>query len=391
MKEEADRSYCTCCMALHRTWIELNERALASNIVALKRLSSTARFCAVVKANGYGHGMKEISQIAARNGVDAFGVDSIDEALFLRGMLPSALILTLGYTPRDRFPEALAGNIDLTVYDAESIKALESEASRRAGSANIHLKLETGTARQGVQSELLSDILKMIASCPHVKIVGLSTHFATIEDTMDTRFATQQMRKFHEMEAQVRSAGFSPTWIHCACSAAIILYPDIHGTLVRGGIAMYGIWPSVDVELAARKNVIKCDLSPVLSWKSRIAQVKSFPTGTPVGYCLTEILKRPSRIAVVPVGYYDGYDRGLSSTGEALVNGHRCKVIGRVCMNMMMVDVSEVPNVCVEQEVVLLGRSGRHAITVEELAQKTGTIPYEILARINPLLPRILV
>ena len=354
-------------------------------------MAGGARFCAIVKADGYGHGMKEIAQIAGRNGVDAFGVDTIDEGLFLRAIFPGALILVLGYTMRDRFAEALSENIDLTVYDADAIKSLESEALRRASTAHIHLKLETGTARQGVLPELLSDVLKTIASCPHVRLEGISTHFATIEDTADTRFATQQVCRFREMEAQVKSMGFRPAWIHCACSAAIILYPDTHGTLVRGGIAMYGLWPSASAELTARKNLIKCDLSPVLAWKTRIAQVKSFPTGTPIGYGLTETTKRPSRIAVIPVGYYDGYDRGLSSVGDALVNGHRCKVMGRVCMNMMMIDVSEVPNVTPEQEVVLLGRSGRHEIAAGELAQKIGTIPYEIVTRINPLLPRILV
>ena len=268
---------------------------------------------------------------------------------------------------------------------------MESEALKRAGTAHIHLKVETGTARQGVPQEFLPDILKTIASCSHIKLDGLSTHFATIENTSDTHFATQQVFRFREAERIARLMGFSPKWIHCACSAAIILYPDTHGTMTRAGISMYGIWPSTDVEISARKNLIKCDLAPVLTWKTRIAQVKSLAAGTPIGYGLTESLKRSSRIAVIPVGYFDGYDRRLSSIGEALVSGHRCKVMGRICMNMMMIDVSEVPNIGPEQEVILIGRSGRHAVTFEELAQKVGTIPYEILTRINPLLPRILV
>ena len=169
----------------------------------------------------------------------------------------------------------------------------------------------------------------------------------------------------------------------------MILYPETHNSLVRAGIALYGIWPSSQTQLTAIKHMVKCDLTPVLTWKTRIAQVKMLPAGVAVGYGLTEITRRPTRLAVLPVGYWDGYDRGLSNAGEVLIAGTRCKIIGRICMNMMMVDVSSVPNAAAEQEVVLLGRSGRHMITAEEIAAKLGTISYEVLTRINPLLPRL--
>ncbi len=377
---------------MHRTWVEIDERALINNITALRGLlSPDARFCATVKANAYGHGLREISRIAARGGVDAFGVDSLDDALWLRQEFPSALVLVLGYVVRDRLDEVVAGGIHLVVSESETIRALELCAAARATTAYAHLKIDTGTARQGILPEQLSDFLSDFSSSPHVSLAGLATHFANIEDTTDTRFANLQFARFQEVRAAVQAAGYNPEWIHCACSAAAILYPDTHGTLVRIGISLYGLWSSDLVEVTTRKHGVPCALEPVLTWKSRIIQIKSLPAGTPIGYGLTEILKRASRIAVVPVGYWDGYDRGLSSVAEVLVGGHRCKVMGRICMNMMMIDVSAVPTISLEQEVVLLGRSGRHQVTAEQMAAWTGTINYEIVTRINPTLPRLVV
>lgn len=376
----------------HKTWVEIDERALTHNIESLRALlNDGVRFSVCVKGNAYGHGMVEVAHIAARAGVDAFTVDNVDEALVLRSMLPSALILVLGYTLQERLADAIAADIHLTVYDTAGIVALEAAASERATHASVHVKIETGTSRQGVLPEDLSDLLDVARRCPHVRIAGASTHFANIEDTTDTTYATKQLTVFHEAVASMRAAGFDPTWVHCANSAALILYPDTHGTMARAGISVYGLWPSAMVEQTARRSNIALELHPVLAWKTRIAQVKPLPAGTPVSYGLTEILRKNSRIAVLPVGYSDGYDRGLSSVGEVLVSGARCKVMGRVCMNMTMVDVSSVPQAEPEQEVVLLGQSGRFAVTAEELAERTGTINYETVTRINPLLPRIVV
>jgi alanine racemase len=376
----------------HRTWIEIDERALARNIENLTSLlNEGARFCAVVKANAYGHGLKEVVQIAARAGVDAFAVDQIDDAIKIRKILPSAMIMTLGYVMQHRLHDAVSHGIHLTVYNKETIEKLEEAAVQIAKKAYLHLKLETGTARQGIQEIELNDYLDLIKRSEHVELKGISTHFANIEDTSDPSFATHQFQTFCELKEKIEKQGFHLEFSHCACSAAIVLYPDTHDHLVRAGISLYGVWSSALVEKTARKHNIYCDLTPALTWKTRIAQVKSFKAGTPIGYGLTEALGRQSRIAVVPVGYFDGYDRALSSAGEVLIAGSRCKVIGRVCMNMMMVDVSHVPNCEQGQEVILIGRSGRHAITADQLAELANTISYEILARINPELPRIVV
>ena len=378
-------------MRKERTWIELNERALTSNIQQLRSMSPGARFCAVVKANAYGHGLSEISHIAGRAGVDCFAMDSIDDALFLRQRFPSALLIVLGFTLPERFEEAIHDQIHLTLYDKEGIEEFQATAAKSASQAFVHLKIETGTSRQGVLEDDLSALLDFFASSKHLVLAGVSTHFANIEDADSPEYASAQFERFTRAVHLIQQAGFHPEHIHCACSAAVILYPDTHGTLVRAGISMYGIWPSEQTQQAARKQELAIDLQPVLQWKTRIAQIKSLPAGTPVSYGLTEVLSKRSRIAVLPVGYFDGFDRGFSSKGEVLVSGYRCKVVGRVCMNMMMVDVSSVPNPEKGQEVFLIGRDGRHELLVSQMANQIGTIGYEVLARINPALPRIVV
>ncbi len=350
-----------------------------------------AKFCAVVKANAYGHGLKEISHILRRNAVDSFAVDNIDDALLLRSWFGSAQVITLGYVPNERFGEALDQNIEMTLYDRSGVEHAEKIGGNKARTLKIHLKLETGTSRQGVLEEDVPELLRLVKNSPHVDLVGISTHFANIEDTSDPSFATTQFSTFQRIVECVHEHDLKPEYIHCACSAAIIMYPDTHGTLVRAGIAMYGLWSSNVLEQSVRSKSLPYSLQPVLSWKSRIAQVKTYSVGTPIGYGLTESLKKRSRVAVVPVGYWDGYDRLLSSVGEVLVKGYRCKVLGRICMNMMMIDVSDVPQLEKDQEVTLLGTDGRHSIDAEELATHTQTINYEVVTRINSTLPRITV
>ncbi|NQV89766.1 MAG: alanine racemase [Parcubacteria group bacterium] len=379
-------------MKSYRTWIEISERALSHNISSLSELlEKNARFCAVVKANAYGHGLLEVAQIAGRCDVNTFAVDQIDDALILRERFPSALILVLGYTMFDRFLEAIQNDIHITLYDKEGVEHAEKVARGLAKTFKIHLKIETGTSRQGVMLDDVADIARTIVRSNAVTVIGASTHFANIEDSGNPQFATLQFSRFQEAVEILSSHGINPELLHCACSAAIILYPETHLNMVRAGISMYGLWSSDLVQTTVRNLSGGCDLQPVLSWKTRIAQIKSLPMGTAVGYGLTEVLKRSGRIAVLPVGYYDGYDRSLSSCGEVLVKGYRCKVIGRVCMNMMMVDVSHVPNIQKEDEVILIGTDGRHRVTADELAQKAGTISYELISRINSQLPRVVI
>ena len=224
-----------------------------------------------------------------------------------------------------------------------------------------------------------------------VVIEGASTHFANIEDTSDHSYAEEQLQKFRDGLSIMAKEGIDPLWKHAACSAATVLFPDTYFNLVRLGISMYGLWSSKETLVVARKEHCTLDIVPVMTWKTVVAQIKRVTKGTSVGYGLTGRVTRASRIAVIPVGYWDGYDRGLSNIGAVLVRGKRCRIVGRICMNMFMVDVTDVKNVRVEDEVVLLGAQGRENVSAENIARDTGTINYEIVTRINPQISRIVV
>lgn len=363
---------------MFRTWIEIDSQALRHNIKVLRGLlKPETSFLAVVKANAYGHGLDEVSEIAARAGVEVFGVDCLEDAIKLRRKFPAARIVVLGYILLSDLATAVAHGIEFVVYNKETIETL-----RPLPPSKIHLKIETGTVRQGVKPEDLEIFIELLKSAPQIELVGLATHFATAEDA-DGDFLKQQFEELKNVEQKIRAAGFVPKYLHCACSAAFILHPETQGTMVRAGLAMYGVWPSDYI----KKNAVGFELKPALAWKTRVAQIKKISAGATIGYSRTETLTRPSRIAVLPVGYFDGYDRRLSSVGEVLIKNKRCKILGRVCMNMTMVDVTDVPEAKIEDEVVLIGSE----ITVDELADKTDTIAYEVLARIRPDLPRYVV
>jgi alanine racemase len=221
-------------------------------------------------------------------------------------------------------------------------------------------------------------------------VEGAYTHFANIEDTLDPSFAAAQRERFRQGIDILRGAGLQPLVAHAAATAGALLYDQSEFSMTRIGIGLYGIWPSRETQLAARERGLRIALTPVLTWKTRVAQIKTVEAGEYVGYGLTFQAPRSMRVAVLPVGYYDGFDRKLSNSGRVLVNGVFAPVIGRVAMNMIMLDVTEA-NVRPDDEVVLIGRQGNAEIRAEELAEKCGTIAYEVLSRINPLIPRVAV
>lgn len=372
-----------------KTWLEIDKKAISSNIRQLKSiLSPGSRFCGVVKANAYGHGLVEVAEICTQNGVDWLAVDSIDEAIALKKVKINLAILILGYVPLARLAEAVRNNFRLTVYNTETIIALGKIKNKKI---NIHIKVETGTSRQGVLEKNILKFVKLIKKYPQIKIEGISTHFANIEDTTDHSYAMEQLTRFRRIVQKVERLGIKISIKHTACSAATILFPETHFDMVRVGISLYGMWSSKETRVSANLEKRKIILKPALCWKTRIAQIKDLPAGTPVSYGLTEKLACPSKIAILPIGYWDGYDRGLSSIGNVLIRGQRAKILGRVCMNMMVVDVTNILNARVEDEVVLLGKQKKEEITAEEIAQKIGTINYEVTTRINPLIKRIIV
>lgn len=372
-----------------KTRIEINKNNLLHNLEQFKKLvGDGVKIMGVVKANAYGHGLIEVAESISEK-VDWFGVDSLAEALKLRQAAIKKPILILGYTELKDLKEAVKNNISLTVYNKETIEKIGKIPIHNPNlNPKVHIKIETGTARQGVLEKDLSDFVKFIKQFPSIEIQGISTHYANIEDTTDSSFAMEQLSTFSRAAAILKKEGVEISLCHTACSAATILFPETRFEMVRLGISMYGLWSSKETKAVAKNKNLELELKPVLTWKTIVAQIKNLPTGTPVGYGLSERTSRDSKIAILPIGYYDGYDRKLSNVGNVLIRGKRCKILGRVCMNIIIVDVTDVEKIEVEDEVVLLGRQGKEEITAEDLAGKIGTINYEVVTRINPLISR---
>ncbi len=358
--------------------------ALASNLQSFRRLiGHSTKIMAVVKANAYGHGLMGTSK-AVELAVDWFGVNNLAEGLELRKEGIKKPILILGYVPLASLGEAVASNLSLTVYNRETVEML----GRISTSSKIHLKIETGTGRQGIFPEEVEEFLELIKKSPQIKMEGILSHFADLEEVGEQSYASQQLERFQLASAVAATKlGYLPLR-HIACTASALIFPQSLLDMLRLGIGMYGLWPSESVRIATGKIHPEFKLEPALTWKTRIAQLKNLPAGHPVGYGGTFITSRPTRLAVLPVGYYDGYDRGLSNCGQVLVKGKRVPVVGRVCMNMTMVDVTDVEEASLEDEVVLLGRQRDQEISTEEIAARLGTINYEFVCRINSLLPR---
>jgi alanine racemase len=368
-----------------KTWVEVNANALKANAATLRRAIGDAALMAVVKSNAYGHGLIETVECLDSR-TDWFGVDSIDEARTVREHSRKP-VLILGHTVPENFSEAVRSGFRMTVYDRTALAAIAKAAGKR--DAFLHLKIETGTSRQGILPENIPAFVRAAKRHPNLVIEGASTHYADVENVDDRAYATAQLRRFVDALDLLRTFGIRPKHIHTACSAAALLLPETVFTMARAGIALYGLWPSPGVERLGTAERIR--LRPALTWKTVIAQVKRLPKGTPVSYGLTERLRKNSVVAILPIGYWDGFDRGLSSVGEVLVRGKRAKVLGRVCMNMCVIDVTGIPGVRTGTEVTLLGGVGESRVSAEEIAEKLGTINYEAVTRINPRIPRIVV
>jgi len=368
------------------TTVEISRAALTSNLFQFrKQVGNRTKIMAVIKSNAYGHGIQEVSKIVSQNGADWLGINSLEEGMSLREEKIKLPILIMGYIPLAKLGEAIKNNLSFVVYNRETIKQAERQASKLGKKAKVHLKLETGTNRQGISIKEIVPFTKFCLTLKNVFLEGIYTHYANIEDTLDPGFAMEQLRKFQKALQIIKVAGINIPIKHTACSAATILFPETHFDLVRVGIGLYGLWPSRETRLSAGNSL---KLKPVLSWKTKIAQVKEVQKGETISYGRTFKTSRKTKIAILPVGYWDGYDRGLSNAGRVLLKGHFAPIVGRVCMNMIMVDVTDISGVKVEDEVVLIGKQGKNEITAEEIAQKLGTINYEVVTRINPLLPR---
>ncbi len=343
---------------------------------------------AVVKSNAYGHGMVEVARIAQKAGVKWLGTVNLDEALELRQAGIKTRILVFSYFHPDKLVEAVKKNITLTVYNYSAAREISLIAKKLHQTAKVHFKVDTGTSRLGARPEHALDLVKKINSLPNIQIEGIFSHLADSENP-NQKFTNQQIDAFKKLITKLEEQGIYILIKHIACSAATLLNKRSYFNLVRIGISLYGLWSVEKDGSHVRKLYKQFSLRPALSWYTTIIQVKELPVGTFIGYgCTYRTLKR-TKLAIIPVGYWEGFDRRLSNCGEVLIQGQRCPVRGRICMNLTMVEVTHLKNVKAGELVTLIGQDGQEMISAEDIAEKIDTINYEVIARINPLLPRL--
>lgn len=380
--------------------MQIDRGALLYNLAALKDLAPKGmQIAAVVKGNAYGHGLREVAAILDGR-VDMFQVDDIEELRCLR-QVTQARAIVLGHVPECAMAEVVELGAELALFADWQIEPLRSIGRP----VRVHLEIDVLLGRLGVLPGEVASMLEKIRSAPNIEIVAAYGHFANIEDTTDQSHAYAQIEGFEEAFALVRAA-FPNAGRHMSATSGLMTIEPIRRgyNLVRLGIGLYGMYPSAPLS----RTHAYLGLKPVMRWVAGLSQVKTLPAGHPVGYGLTFVAPRDMTIGVVPQGYSDGYDRGLSNTGEVLVRGRRCPVLGRIAMNMFTADLSSVPQAEAGDEVVLLGSQGLpptpqtppsdtnmpgtvERITAEEIALKLATINYEITTRVSPLLPRVVV
>jgi alanine racemase len=369
-----------------RVWAEINLGAIASNVKQLRRYyGNSVKILAVVKANGYGLGAEEVGRAALGAGAMGLAVACAEEGFELRTHgLDDCLILVLGYVPPSQYADAIAARLILTVGDIEMAQALSREAARQGTIVRVQLKLDTGFHRGGIEPETTLQLAKFIRSKPFLELNGLYTHFAT-GDEPDPQFVHTQYESFQRTRAILAAEGFSFAMEHCSNSATSITVPEARINLVRVGLALLGYYPSETVEQKAQG----LKLNPCLTLKSRIVRLHWAEAGETVGYGRTFTTTRRTLLALVPLGYADGYRRALSNRGEMLVGGQRAKIAGLVSMDQLTLDVTDIPNLKVMDEVVLIGRQGEQEITLEEIATLCDTVNYEILTGLGNRIRRV--
>lgn len=366
-----------------RTWVEIDTKAIKANYRAFRKiLPKNVRMMGVVKSNAYGHNLTEFARELEKLGIDMLAVDSLVEALALRKSGVKTPILVLGYTLPEMFAEALRKNIHLTISSIEGLRVFLKTPN--ANRIPIHLKVDTGMHRQGFLLREVPQVLKVFIKS-NVQVAGLYTHFASAKDSNDRAFTEAQIAEFNLWRTALQSAGFSPI-AHASATGGALGFRDAHFDMVRIGAGLYGFWTPEEVERVFKE---KLSLKPVLSWKTIISEVKEIPAGSGIGYDVTHKATSATRIAVCPVGYWHGYPRAMSNNAEVLVRGKRAAVLGRVSMDMIVIDITHIQKVKVRDEVVLIGHSGKEEIHASELAERSGTSAYEILTRLNPLMKRI--
>lgn len=368
-----------------RVYVGVDLAAISDNIQKIKdRVGPDVKVLAVVKTDGYGHGAVAMAHVLNEIGVYAFAVATIDEARELRVSGIRNPILILGYVFPNDLQDVIDYNVTSTVFSLESAKMIADYAAKRGKVAKIHIKLDTGMGRIGfVPSEDSKREIKEIFELPNIEVEGVFSHFATADEA-DLTFANSQAELFENFVDELEKDGYHFAIRHICNSAGVLAMNEHYDNMVRAGIIIYGLMPSNEVH-----NRDEIDLTPALELVSHVAYVKEVDADFAVSYGSTYKTTGKTKIATIPVGYGDGYPRALSNKGRVLINGTYAPIIGRVCMDQFMVDVTNVPNCKQGDEVILIGRQGEDEISVDEVAAKAGTINYEIICGINKRVPRI--
>jgi len=370
------------------SYIEISKVNLIHNIKQFRDLlKGNTKIAAVIKANAYGHGDKEIAKTASPY-VDYFQVDSIEEAERVRSVSKKP-ILIFGYLNEDGIKRSIKINAIICAFDLIHLLKINHVAVVLKTKVKVHLAIDSYLGREGIMPSQVEVVIKEIKNLNNIVLDGIYSHFANIEDTMNSTHANRQIETYHKCVEVFRANGFPKINTHISATSGILVYEkgdNLH-SIVRLGIGLYGMWPSEHLEYLNKKKI---NLRPVLKWVTHVAQVKVIPANFPIGYGLTYITKKATKIAVIPVGYFDGLTRSLSNNGEFLIKDKKAKILGRVAMNMTVVDVSNIKDVRTDDEVVIIGTQGKAKITAEDIAEKMDTINYEVTTRISALLPRVI-
>lgn len=388
-------------------WVEVDLQAIARNFMHLQEMVAPSTLVPVVKSNAYGHGLLPVARTVVGDGAKVLGVATMEEAVALREGGIGADIVVLGPTVPVQAALAIRHRIIVAVFDLESARRMSEIATEQGGRLRVHAKVDTGLGRLSVTPDHAVSFVQALRALEGLDVEGVYSHLADAEG-IDQSMTLKQHANFKRVLDDLRSMDLAPRIKHIAGSAAGMLMPELRYDWVRAGISLYGLWPSEetrllmiaaahhlpnilhDAEVQARGvKLLASFLRPALQFKTRIAQVKEVPAGWSVGYGCAYRTTRPTMVAVLPVGYADGYDRHLSNKGQVLVRGRRAPVIGRICMNLTMVDVTDVPGAAHDDEVVLIGVQGGEEISAEHVAEAVGTINYEIVTRIRWDLPRL--
>jgi len=370
--------------SIYRVCAGIDLDALKYNVDGIKRCKAeSAMLMGVIKADAYGHGAKVFAHELDRMGFDWFAVATADEGIELRRDGIEQPILVLGYSCEAQYPDMVQWEITPTIYSLDMAKAFDAAAEKAGKVANIHIKIDTGMSRIGfLPGEKSLDEIEKIHGLRHLRIQGMFTHFACA-DMRDKTHVGHQIEKFRQMIDGVRQRGIPVEIFHCSNSASIMELPSEHMNLVRAGIILYGLYPSHEMEEE------RLPLKPVMSLYSHVVHVKEVPEGVTVGYGATYVTRRPTRIGTIPVGYADGYPRILSNRASVLIRGRRAPIIGRVCMDQFMVDVTDMPEVSVGDVVTLIGRDGEETLSVEEISEMAGSFNYEFVCDVSRRVPRV--